>query len=605
MKSRRRAAEVAPNRFAVLTLTAIVSIGAFAFAGDSKDTKTSSAPAKPAAPAAKPTNPVHAAGTPGASPGAAHTTGGTRATTGSTTTHTGPTTTNPGGTHGPTTTHPGTTTGSAPTHVTTSSVDHKPPITKSGPTEQHPTTGSSKQRQLPQGHQQINTKTASVQKTAEGRVREAHIAGRDMTIHNHINGSRRSVVERADHSRIVAERGRAGYVQHPYTYRGHEYARRSYYYHGRISYRYYYHYYYRGRYMEVYAPVRYYPAPFYGWVYNPWYLPVYYSWGWTGTSWYGYYGFYFAPAPVYPTASFWLTDYLLSADLGAAYQAQQEAQTTTDAVNAGNGASPITPDVKAQIAEEVKNQIALENVEAQQNASNQDIDPGSSGVNRMLGDGHPHVFVVGSLLDVVDVTSNQECALSDGDALELVSPPEAQATEANVFVLSSKGGKECRKADIVSVSVNDLQDMQNHMRDMIDQGMQELQTKQGTGGIPALPPSAKGAPVEPGYAQAAPPTDPKDAEAITQQLDEADKLERQVEAEAQQPAQTTPPSVPPPTSEAVKTPATITIEPGQTVDQVTAALGQPAKIIDLGAKKTYIYTDTKIHFTNGKVSSVE
>jgi hypothetical protein len=434
-------------------------------------------------------------------------------------------------------------------------------------------------------------------------VREAHITGRNMTIHNNTNGSRRSMVERTDHSRVMAERGRPGYVQHPYAYRGREYARRSYYYHGRAYYRYYNHYYYRGRYMEVYAPVRYYPAPFYGWVYNPWYSPVYYSWGWAGTPWYGYYGYYFVPAPVYPTASLWLTYYLLSVDLAAAYQAQQEAQLQAEAVNAANGASPITPEVKAQIAEEVKNQIALENVEAQQNASNQDIDPASSGVNRMLSDGHPHVFVVGGPLDVVDVTSNKECGLSDGDALEMVSPPEAQATEAKVFVLSSKGGKECRKADIVSVSVDELQDMQNHMRDMIDQGMQELQSKQGTGGIPTLPPSAKGAPVEPAYAQAAPPPDPKDADAITQQLEEADKLERQVEVEAQPNAL----PAPAPVTEAAnaKTPTTITIEPGQTVSQVTAALGQPSKIIDLGAKKTYIYTDTKIHFTNGKVSSVE
>ena len=32
-----------------------------------------------------------------------------------------------------------------------------------------------------------------------------------------LNGGERVSVERPDHSRIVAERGRAGYVQRPYT----------------------------------------------------------------------------------------------------------------------------------------------------------------------------------------------------------------------------------------------------------------------------------------------------------------------------------------------------------------------------------------------------
>lgn len=54
-----------------------------------------------------------------------------------------------------------------------------------------------------------------------------------MEVHHGLNGNRRVVVERHDHTRIVAERGGRGYVQRPYSYHGHEYARRSYYYHGR------------------------------------------------------------------------------------------------------------------------------------------------------------------------------------------------------------------------------------------------------------------------------------------------------------------------------------------------------------------------------------
>ena len=47
-----------------------------------------------------------------------------------------------------------------------------------------------------------------------------------------------------------------------------------------------------------------------------------------------------------------------------------------------------------------------------------------------------------------------------------------------------------------------------------------------------------------------------------------------------------------------------TIEKGQTEDQVLAILGQPDKIVNLGAKKLYIYKDMKITFIAGKVSNV-
>jgi len=52
-------------------------------------------------------------------------------------------------------------------------------------------------------------------------------------------------------------------------------------------------------------------------------------------------------------------------------------------------------------------------------------------------------------------------------------------------------------------------------------------------------------------------------------------------------------------------PAPAQIRSGQTIDEVVNALGQPEKIVDLGAKKIYVYKDLKITFTNGKVSDVQ
>jgi hypothetical protein len=48
-----------------------------------------------------------------------------------------------------------------------------------------------------------------------------------------------------------------------------------------------------------------------------------------------------------------------------------------------------------------------------------------------------------------------------------------------------------------------------------------------------------------------------------------------------------------------------TIEKGMTPDQVTQSLGKPNKIVNLGTKQLYIYTDMKITFVNGKVTDVQ
>jgi hypothetical protein len=432
-----------------------------------------------------------------------------------------------------------------------------------------------------------------VRTRANGQRSDVHDAKRNMDIHHGLNGNRRVSVERADHSRVFAERGGRGYVHHPYSYHGREYGRRTYYYHGRAYDRYYNRYYYHGAYMDVYAPAYYYPAAYYGWAYNPWPAPIAYSWGWGGNPWYGYYGAFFTPYPVYATASLWLTDYLISQSLAAAYQAQVDAQI---AAASAPQLAPLAPDVKQMIADEVQRQVALENSEAQQNAQNQDIDAGSSSIARLLGDGKPHVFVAGGDLDLVDA-NNQECAVSQGDVLQVTTAPAGDASSVNAVVMASKGGKECARADNVSVAIADLQDMQNHMRETIDQGLGDLKTKQGKGGIPSLPPSAQGATVQAASVTAAPPSDPNAAAEIKAQLTEADQSEQEV-------ASTAVPAAGDGT-QASGSAAPATIAMGQTTDQVKASLGNPSKVIDLGTKQIYVYPDMKVTFKAGKVSDVQ
>lgn len=60
------------------------------------------------------------------------------------------------------------------------------------------------------------------------------------------------------------------------------------------------------------------------------------------------------------------------------------------------------------------------------------------------------------------------------------------------------------------------------------------------------------------------------------------------------------PPPPPPQDQPVAPPPTIAA--GMTIDQVVAALGQPVRMVDLGARKIYSYPNLKVTFLNGKVS---
>jgi hypothetical protein len=581
--------------------------------------KKSAPAAHASAPAAHASAPSRPSGGGGASHGASTASHGptTSGSHGATTASHGPTTSNPGGARTTTAGGGRTTTTAGGSRTTTTAGGSRTTGGAAGASRAggagaggagaHPSGANARAgaggRPTPAGsHEARAANGSSVRTRANGSRSDVHDAKRGMDIHHGLNGNRRVSVERADHSRIVSERGGRGYVQHPYSYHGHEYGHRAYYDHGRRYDRYYGRYGYRGGFVDVYAPGYYYAPAFYGWAYNPWAAPISYAWGWGGNPWYGYYGSFFTPYPVYSSASLWLTDYLISTSLAAAYQAQAEANAA--AVGAALQASaPLTPDIKQMIADEVQRQVALENSEAQQNAAQQDIDPGSSGIARMLSDNQAHVFVAGADLDLVDASGN-ECAISQGDVIEVTTAPPADATTASAVVLTSKGGKECGKSANVSVAFADLQDMQNHMRETIDAGLGDLKTKQGKGGLPTAPPSAQAAPVQSAYAAVAPPPDPNAASEIQAQAAQADQAEQEV-AGAVQPADAGAGAQASVAQPAPPTVTTATIALGQTVDQVTAALGQPKSVVDLGTKKIYVYADMKITFKAGKVSDVQ
>ncbi len=366
-----------------------------------------------------------------------------------------------------------------------------------------------------------------------GHVATIHANG--MTINHGLRGGRTVVAER--NGRTIVSTGRSGgYVQRPYFNRGgRAYYQRTYVVGGRSYARVYRGYDYRGVRYYGYVPGYYYHPRFYGWAYNPWMRPVYYgpaAWGWVGMPWFGFYGGFFTPYPVYASASLWLTDYLIAANLQAAYQARLEAaaaagggEAPAPAENyapppsggpAASSQTPLSPEVKQAIADEVQRQLADESAAA----ANPQAAPTSAQVPDALNPAE-RVFVVASNLDVAVPDSAQECSLTPGDVLMRLSDTPDANQNVTASVQSSKAG-DCPTGQTVAIGVQDLQEMHNQFRAQLDSGLKTLADKGGTGGLPKPPDTATT------NGEVPPPTpDSAAADQLQAQQQQADQTEAQ------------------------------------------------------------------------------
>jgi hypothetical protein len=360
---------------------------------------------------------------------------------------------------------------------------------------------------------------AEVRRSVTGDVRNVRLNG--MEIRRAPNGVRSVTAERRDHSLVVTNRAGHGYIQRPYTFRNHALVSRTFYVRNTPYVRIYRPYLYRGVGLHVYVPSRYYAPAFYSWVYAPWARPVPFGWGWAGNPWYAYYGSYFTPSPLYASPALWLTDYVMAATLQAAYQERLDADARL--AEQSLVATPLSTEVKEAIADEVRGQLALENFE-RGTAFEAPPDAGSSGIARLLADSQPHVFVVAQQL-VVN-SSLGECAISEGAVLQLAGTQPTDPTIANLLVLASHGN-DCAAGARVAVEIADLQEMQNHLREAIDQGLGELHSNRTQAADwPAMPAPAMEAPVATAFAPIAPP-DPRLASDLQDAAREGDKAEHE------------------------------------------------------------------------------
>ncbi len=337
---------------------------------------------------------------------------------------------------------------------------------------------------------------------SNGQLGVLHTTNMDMV--RGVHGERTITVRGPDNSLIVSTGLHSGYVQKQILIQGQPYQQRTVVQNGVVQTRIYSVAVYHGVEMPHYVPAYRFAPAFYGWAFYPWAAPVRYAWDWQSAPWYGQYATYYTPAPAYPAPSMWLTDYYLSQTMANGYQVQMDAAQAPANADLDPSAldhdtyssdayaqviTPITPQLKMELSEQVRQQVAAENVASRnpQDATNADS------LDRVLVPNH--LFVVDQSLSVA-TAGQQQCGLSAGNVLRLTAVPAADSLSANMVVASSRQS-ECPAGQQVTVSLVDLQEMQNNLRIQLDAGLLALRAGQGQGGLPKAPKSAIEAPPRP------------------------------------------------------------------------------------------------------------
>ncbi|HVM92615.1 MAG TPA: hypothetical protein VMT67_07380 [Terriglobales bacterium] len=328
-----------------------------------------------------------------------------------------------------------------------------------------------------------------------------------MRITNNLHGGRTVITER-NNVRIVNRPG-GGYVQRSFVTRGgHAYYSRTFYSHGVYRTGIYRGYYWHGAHYYGYYPHYWWHPGFYGWAWRPWGVGIGWGWGvggwgWAGSPWWGWYGGWWNPYPVYASPAFWLTDWVIAAELQSAYNSQyNDAAAAADqsapypppaqqggagySDNSANSQVTLSPEVKQAIAEEVKAQLEAQQQQAPtQGGVTDQGGPSNSGdeVPPAL-DPARRTFIVDNAITVT--SDGQECELTGGDVItRLTDTPDGDGNVTASVSASKKG--ECGAGQKVAVSVDDLMEMHNHFEEQLNNGMKQLSEKQGTNGMPKAP----------------------------------------------------------------------------------------------------------------------
>jgi hypothetical protein len=349
------------------------------------------------------------------------------------------------------------------------------------------------------------------------------LAGGNKMVINHGSAGSRVVESGRPGSRVVSYGPNRGFVERPLRP---GYMSRTYVSHGRSYAHVYREYHYHGRPYYHYMPGVYYNRRFYGWALAPWGAPVHYAWFGLATPapWFGFYGGYFTPYPMYASPDMWLTDYLIAENLHLAYENEQEAngdQPPPPRAETDPNAPTLTPEIKAQIAEEVKEQLAAEQTAAAHPETNDSAAAPTDEKTPAALDPTWNVFVVSSNLGV-STTDGQDCELTPGDVIVRIDDTPGDDNKVHVKVTGSKQN-DCKVGAVPLLAVEDLQEMHNSFREKVDSGLNKLAENQAHG-LPNGP--------DAGARQVAEATAEPAADAgsqLTAQENDATRLETQVQ----------------------------------------------------------------------------
>ncbi len=365
----------------------------------------------------------------------------------------------------------------------------------------------------------------------------------NLSVSRNLNGGRTIVSSGPDGSRVVSFGPRSGYVENNIVVGGRPYIQRTAIINRQIVTTRYYGYSYGGVMLNGFVAPFYYSPGFYAYAFNPWADPLAYDFGWAGEPWYGGPNPYFGAYAMYPSAAYWLTDYIVGQTLSAAFQIHQDALANGDADYAMDAAAsgsmngsddetlqasastPISSEVKEQIAQEVKDQIEID----KQNAAAQAEQVRHDELVAALSQPN-HVFMASSNLDVI-TDKGQNCGLEAGDVLRVMAPPAQGETIVQLRVAASKQS-DCPAGVSVGVALEDLQEMQNAFHSQVESGLGTLLAHQGDG-IPAAPLGAVATKPQPTVDGPPPVTASELTGMLDQQRQQADQAEAQVSASVQ------------------------------------------------------------------------
>lgn len=282
-----------------------------------------------------------------------------------------------------------------------------------------------------------------------------------------------------------------------------------------------------GRYGYVYRPT-FVVSPAVVWNDPYWYTPAgavvvhpfHYTWGWERVGWYTYHPNYFPVYEVYPTPSYWVTDYVIAdymadqyaatqsaeqareeariaredaekaraiaeqakddAEIAEAKLAQAEAEKRADAAEAKLAAdpcrktgSPIDAETKEQLRQQVETTIAETKAAAEAAQKGTDVVPDLS---KALAD-PKHIFPVASEFKV------QQGSVSEGDLLRLEPGQDddlktaSETTVVKMRVITTKGEEgEVLAGTVVELSLKTLQEFDSEFRAKLDASLAAADT---------------------------------------------------------------------------------------------------------------------------------